>query len=88
MFQFPQNISQEAKWFNTPKSYTTVVNNILWNTYPEYVCSSIINRLNLNGNRNDNVNTNKYDRKVIWINLPYLGKNGEQVTNSLIGKLK
>ena len=28
------------------------------------------------------------DRKVIWTNLPYLGKKGEQLTNSLIRKLK
>ena len=31
---------------------------------------------------------NKDDREVIWINLPYLGKKGEQLTNSLIRKLK
>ena len=34
------------------------------------------------------INNNKDDRKVIWINLPYLGKKGEQLTNSLIRKLK
>ena len=60
-----------------------------WNAYPKYVRSSIINRLKSNVNRNDNINNNnKDDRKVIWINLPYLGKKGEQLTNSLIRKLK
>ena len=41
-----------------------------------------------NVNRNHNINNKKDDRKVIWINLPYLGKRGEQLTNSLIRKLK
>ena len=39
-------------------------------------------------NRNDNINSNKDDRIVIWINLPYLGKKGEQLTKSLVIKLK
>ena len=59
-----------------------------WNAYPKYVCNSLINRLKPNVNRNDNINNNKDDSKVIWINLPYLGKKGEQLTNSLIRKLK
>ena len=59
-----------------------------WNAYPKYVCNSIINRLKSNVDRNDNINNNNDDRKVIWINLPYLGKKGEQLTNSLIRKLK
>ena len=59
-----------------------------WNAYPKYVRNSIINRIKSNVNRNDNVNNNKDDRKVIWINLPYLGKKGEELTNSLIRKLK
>ena len=58
-----------------------------WNAYPKYVCNSIINMLKSNVNRNDNIN-NKDDRKVIWINLPYLRKKDEQLTNSLIRKLK
>ena len=59
-----------------------------WNAYLKYVRNSIINRLKSNVNRNGNINNNKDDRKVIWINLPYLGKKGEQLTNSLIRKLK
>ena len=59
-----------------------------WNAYQKYVRNSIINRLKSNVNRNDNTNNNKNDRKVIWINLPYLEKKGEQLTNSLIRKLK
>ena len=59
-----------------------------WNAYPKHVRNSIINRLKSNVNRNDNINNKKDDRKVIWINLPYLGKKGEQLTNSLIRKLK
>ena len=50
-----------------------------WNAYPKYVCNSIVNGLKSNGNRNDNINNNKDDRKVILINLPYLGKKGEQL---------
>ena len=34
------------------------------------------------------ISTKKDERKVIWINLPYVGKKGEQLTNSLIRKLK
>ena len=59
-----------------------------WNTYLKYVRNSIINRKKSNVNRNDNINNSKDDRKVIWINYPYLGKKGEQLTNSLIRKLK
>ena len=59
-----------------------------WIAYPKYVHNSIINRLKLNTNRNDNTNNNKDDREVTWISLPYLGKEGEQLTNSLIRKLK
>ena len=59
-----------------------------WNAYPKYVVKSIINRLKSNANRNDNINTNKDGRKFIWINLPYLGRDGEQLTNSLIRRLK
>ena len=59
-----------------------------WNAYSKHVRSSIINRLKSNFNRNRNINNKKDDRKVIWINLSYLGKKGEQLTNSLIRKLK
>ena len=59
-----------------------------WNAYPKHVRNSIINTLKPKVNRNDKINNNKDDRKVIWINLPYLGKKGEQLTNSLIRKLK
>ena len=59
-----------------------------WNAYPKYVCNSIINRLKSDVNRNDNINNNKDDRKVIWINLPYLRKKDEKLTKSLITKLK
>ena len=59
-----------------------------WNAYPKYVHNSIINRLKSKVNRNDSINNSKDDRKVIWINVPYLGKKGEQLTNSPIIKLK
>ena len=59
-----------------------------WNAYLKYVHNSINNRLKSSANRNDNMTNNKDDREVIWINLPYLGKKGEQLTNSLIRKLK
>ena len=57
------------------------------NAYEKYVRYSIINRLKSNVDKNDTINNNKDDRKVIWINLPYLGKKGEQLTNYLIRKL-
>ena len=59
-----------------------------WNAYRKYARNSIINTLKPNVNRNDNINNNKDDRKVIWINLPYLGNKGEKLTISLIRKLK
>ena len=59
-----------------------------WNVCSRYVHNSIINRLKLNVNRNENINSSKDDRKVIRINLPYLGKKDEQLTSSLIRKLK
>ena len=52
------------------------------------ICNFTINRLESNVNRNGNINNKKDDRKVIWINFPYLGKTGEQLTNLLITKLK
>ena len=58
-----------------------------WNAYPKYVRNSIINRLKSNVNRNDSINNSKDDRKVIWINVPYLGKKGEQLTKSFTRKL-
>ena len=59
-----------------------------WNTHPKHVHNSTINRLKSKVNRIDNINNNKDDRKVIWINFPYLGKESEQLTNFLIRKLK
>ena len=59
-----------------------------WNVYPKYVRNSIIKRLKSNVNKNGNINNNKDDRKVIWINLSYLRKKGQQLTNSLIRKLQ
>ena len=50
-----------------------------WNTYPKHIHNSTINRLKSNVNRTDNINNNKDDRKVIWINLWYFGKEGEQL---------
>ena len=60
-----------------------------WNAYPKYVRNSIIHRLksNLKNTRINNSNTPD-DRKVVWLHLPYLGNKGEQLTNSLIRKLK
>ena len=55
---------------------------ISWKAYTKYVCNSIINRLKSDVNRNDNIINNKDDRKVIWVNLPYLAKKGEQLTTS------
>ena len=58
------------------------------NAYPKYVRNSIINKLKSNVNRKNNIKNNKDGRKVILINLPYLGKKDEQMTKSLIRKIK
>ena len=50
-----------------------------WNLYPKYVRNSVISRLKSNLNRNDNINNSKDHRKVIWINVPYLGKKGDKI---------
>ena len=80
------------KIYSSKEAFQQQINHIKtlmsWNAYPKYVRNSDINRLKSNVNRNDNINNNKDYRKVIWINLPYLGKKGEQLTNSLIRKLK
>ena len=52
---------------------------VSWNLYPKYVRNSVISRLKSNLNRNDNINNNKDHRKVIWINVPYLGKKGDKI---------
>ena len=57
-----------------------------WNAYPKYVRNSIINKLKSNVNRNNNIKNNKDATKIIWINLPYLGNKGEQLTNSVLEK--
>ena len=59
-----------------------------WSPYRKYVGTPIINRLESNVNRNNDIKSSKDDGKDIWANLSYLGKAGEQLTNSLIRKLK
>ena len=77
---------------SSKQAFQTQINHIKtlmsWNAYPKHVRNSIINTLKPKVNRNDKINNNKDDRKVIWINLPYLGKKGEQLTSSLIRKQK
>ena len=71
------------KTFSSKQAFQQQINHIKmlmsWNAYPKYVRNSIINGLKSNVNRNVNINNNKDDRKVVWINLPYLGKKGEQL---------
>ena len=59
-----------------------------WNVYLKYVRNALINRLKSDINRNSNINNNKDDRNVIQINLPYLGKKGEQRTKFTYQKTK
>ena len=84
-------ISSANKIYSSKQAFQQQIDHIKtmsWNAYPKYLRNSIINSLNSNFNRNDNIDNNKDDGKVIWIKLPYLGKKGEQLTNSLIRKLK
>ena len=57
-----------------------------WNSYPKRVQNSIMKRLETNRSRPRL--TVDDDRKKIWLNLPYNGKQGEQMVTSLIKKLK
>ena len=59
-----------------------------WNAYLKYVCNYIIKRLKSNVYKMIISATINMIKKVLWINLPYLGKKGEQLTNFLMRKLK
>ena len=49
---------------------------ISWNGYSSFTRNSITKRLKT---RPKNVEKEKYDRKIIWIRLPYLGNIGNDM---------
>ena len=57
-----------------------------WNGQPKRVRNSVIKRLKTN--RSHSRSTDNDDRKKIWLDLPYNGKQGEQLVTSSIKKLK
>ena len=57
-----------------------------WNGYPKRVRTSIIKRLETN--LSNEKETRDDERKKIWLDLPYNGKQGEHLVQSLVKKLK
>ena len=53
-----------------------------WNGHPKQVSNSVIKQLEVN--RSCSRLTNDNDRKKIWLDLPYNGKQGEHLVTSLI----
>ena len=59
-----------------------------WNGFPRRVRNAILNRLTNKQPRTQENVPEDDNRKTIWIRLPYMGKNGERLTNQLLRKLK
>ena len=53
-----------------------------WNGYPSHVHNLVIKRFKTNQQRNE-INKEEGNRKIIWIQFPYLGKKGETLLTSL-----
>ena len=83
LFHRANKICSSKQAFRQQIDYIKIL--MSWNLYPKYVRNSVISRLK---SQNDNINSNKDYRKVIWINVPYLGKKGEQRTKCFTRKLK
>ena len=56
-----------------------------WNGYSSFTRNSIIKRLKT---RPKKVEKEKYDRKVIWIRLPYLGNIGNNMRKNCFKKVQ
>ena len=56
-----------------------------WNRYPSLTRNSIIKRLKTSPNK---VETEKDDRKIIWIRSPYLGKICNNMTKNCFKKVQ
>ena len=52
------------------------------------VRSSILKRMSHNSSTNTDNVTEDDNMKMIWIRLPYMGKQGEMITKTLLRKLK
>ena len=59
-----------------------------WNGFPRRVRSSILSRLSTNSSPKPDDKPVDDDTKTIWIRLPYMGKQGESITNKLLRNLK
>ena len=77
------------KIFSRKRSFLKEVNKIktftLWNGYPSPICNSVIKRLKTNQQRNE-TNKEENNRKIIWLQFPYLGKKDETLLTSLTQK--
>ena len=64
---------------SSKRSFLTQVGKIKtfmsWNGYPSHIRNSVIKRLKTNQQINET--KKEGDRKIIWLQFPYLGKNGE-----------
>ena len=56
-----------------------------WNSFPKQVRNSLLKRLNSSINKTKEQTVD--DRKKVWLNLPYLGDEVDDLTKSLIRKL-
>ena len=59
---------------------------MLWNGYPKRVRNPVIKRIETN--KSHSRLTHDDDRKKIWLDLPYNGKQGEKLVTSLVKKFK
>ena len=59
-----------------------------WNGFSRHVRSSILKRMSHNSSTNTDNVTEVDNMKMIWIRLPYMGKQGEMITKTLLRKLK
>ena len=55
--------------------------------YPFHVRNSVIKRFKTNQQRNER-NKEEDNRKIIWLQFPYLAKKGETLLTSLKRKIK
>ena len=58
-----------------------------WKCYPSHVRNSVIKRLKTNQQRNK-TNKEEDDRKISWLQFPYLGKKSETLLASLKRKIR
>ena len=53
-----------------------------WNSYPKQVRNSLLKRLNSGINKTKEQTVD--DSKKVWLNFPYIGDKGDNLTKSLV----